>query len=266
LVPFGDARISRLLAGMARARPPAHPARPLRSAITPSLLSQIVSRIRPTTLGRALRAGLALGFFGLLRAGEFTAKPNSAVLLRQHVTWAESHVQIFLASSKTDRAGRGVTVRIFRNGSPICAVALLKEAWDAAPIRSPTAPLLQTDSLGAPLAYHELLGCIKSGVQELGLDPACYGAHSLRIGGATQLAASNFSDSQIQAVGRWTSDCFRRYIRFGDHFYQSVSSSLATSGLPHSAVSALRSSDWSQSRAPPLRGAAHSIQATRFSS
>jgi hypothetical protein len=254
LTPFGDARLSRLLAGLARIRPPASSgARPTRLPVTPDLLSQLLGLLSAEShSGRALRAALALGFFGLMRAGEFTYKgPDSTLLLRRHVTWRPAHVEVFLPTSKTDRAGRGVVIRLFPSGNALCAVALLREAWSAAALRSPDAPLLQVDPQGSPLTYSALLDFIKKGTERLGLNPASFGAHSLRIGGATQLAASNFSDSQIQAAGRWTSDCFRRYVRFGDGFYQHVASSLAR-GPPTPAHH--RRPDWSHSRAPSQGG------------
>lgn len=39
------------------------------------------------------------------------------------------------------------------------------------------------------------------------------GGHSLRSGGATWYAILGFSDDRIQALGRWSSDAFKRYIR-----------------------------------------------------
>jgi hypothetical protein len=144
LSPFGDARLSRMLAGMARIRPlAAAAARPSRLPLTPVLLSQLLGLLSAASpSGRALRAALALGFFGLMRAGEFTYKgPDSTLLLRRHVTWRPTHVEVFLPASKTDRAGRGVVIRLFPSGNALCAVALLR-AWSAAPRQSPDAPLV----------------------------------------------------------------------------------------------------------------------------
>ena len=44
-------------------------------------------------------------------------------------------------------------------------------------------------------------------------EPAAYGPHSLRIGGATALAFSGVPGEQIQAAGRWHSDAYLRYLR-----------------------------------------------------
>ena len=53
---------------------------------------------------------------------------------------------------------------------------------------------------------------------------SCLGAHitvdthSLRIGGASALAAAHTPDSVIQLLGRWRSDSFRSYITLPDDF------------------------------------------------
>ena len=39
------------------------------------------------------------------------------------------------------------------------------------------------------------------------------GGHSLHAGGATSLAAAGVPSTQIQAIGRWKSAAFERYIR-----------------------------------------------------
>lgn len=230
LAPFADSRIPRLLAGMARSAPPARPPRSPRLPISGPLLSRLLDSISPSSpLGRSLRAALALGFFGLLRAGEFCFKGSPYTpLLRRHVSWFPSYFSVLLERSKTDRLQRGVTVKVYRSLAPICPVALLSEAWLASPLQSLDAPLLQDDR-GLPLSYRMLHHLIKSRSREFGLDPSAFGTHSLRIGGTSQLAASNFSEAQIQALGRWTSECYQRYLRLPDSFFEQAASSLGSS-------------------------------------
>lgn len=43
--------------------------------------------------------------------------------------------------------------------------------------------------------------------------PNTYAGHSLRAGGATYFAARGWSDDRIQALGRWSTDAYRIYIR-----------------------------------------------------
>jgi len=44
-------------------------------------------------------------------------------------------------------------------------------------------------------------------------DPSLYGAHSLRIGGATAMAWLKAPPATIQAAGRWRSDAYMCYLR-----------------------------------------------------
>jgi hypothetical protein len=47
----------------------------------------------------------------------------------------------------------------------------------------------------------------------IGLDPARFGAHSLRIGGTTAALAAGLSPAAIRAAGRWASDVYMLYTR-----------------------------------------------------
>ena len=46
-----------------------------------------------------------------------------------------------------------------------------------------------------------------------GQDPARYGAHSLRIGGATAALAAGVPPALIRVMGRWSSDIYEIYTR-----------------------------------------------------
>ena len=50
------------------------------------------------------------------------------------------------------------------------------------------------------------------------LDSAKYKGHSFRIGAATHAAKRTFSDSRVRALGRWSSNAFRKYIRLTGGF------------------------------------------------
>jgi hypothetical protein len=46
-----------------------------------------------------------------------------------------------------------------------------------------------------------------------GLNVKNYKSHSFRIGAATTAWAKGFSEEQIQQMGRWNSEAFKKYIR-----------------------------------------------------
>lgn len=47
----------------------------------------------------------------------------------------------------------------------------------------------------------------------VGEDPAQFGTHSLRIGGATALFAAGADPHVIRTMGRWSSDLYQLYVR-----------------------------------------------------
>jgi hypothetical protein len=57
---------------------------------------------------------------------------------------------------------------------------------------------------------------------EMGLDPDRYRTHSLRIGGASMMAAAGRPDYEIQKQGRWKSLAFLEYIRLGRATFKSA--------------------------------------------
>ncbi len=63
------------------------------------------------------------------------------------------------------------------------------------------------------LSYSYMLARIKSIASKRGLDPKRYKLHSLRVGGASTLAAAGKPDHFIQKMGRWKSLAFLGYIR-----------------------------------------------------
>ena len=56
--------------------------------------------------------------------------------------------------------------------------------------------------------------CSIDGVMEAaGRDPNMFGAHSLRIGGATAAMEGRLSPDTIRIAGRWSSDCYLIYCK-----------------------------------------------------
>ena len=68
---------------------------------------------------------------------------------------------------------------------------------------------------------------IKNLMAAVGEDPSQFGTHSLRIGGATALFAQGATPMVIRTMGRWSSDCYRLYVRA---CYQSSLSWTAAAG------------------------------------
>jgi hypothetical protein len=75
---------------------------------------------------------------------------------------------------------------------------------------------------GWNLPYYKFNEVIKQVARESGADPSRYSCHSLRIGGATVLAAANFPDYIIQNMGRWKSLAFLHYLHWAPSMMRSA--------------------------------------------
>jgi len=64
------------------------------------------------------------------------------------------------------------------------------------------------------VSYENMSAAIKAIASALGFDPSRFSMHSLRIGGASALAASGAPTHYIQKMGRWKSLAFLRYIHW----------------------------------------------------
>ena len=77
---------------------------------------------------------------------------------------------------------------------------------------------------GQPITVNQVRAAVKQLMAMLGLDAKRFGAHSLRIGGATAALAANMSPAAIRAAGRWSSDVYVLYTRASRLAALSVSS------------------------------------------
>ena len=65
----------------------------------------------------------------------------------------------------------------------------------------------------------------------LGKDDSAYCGHSFRIGAATSAAAAGVEDHLIQTMGRWSSDCYVRYIKTSDCSIRKAQTAMCVSGI-----------------------------------
>ena len=172
------------------------------------------------------KAMLATGFCGLLRGGEMARQPATATdcevhLMRSDLKFyrsaetGEPYAVLTIRRGKVIGAVKDTQVILGGGGDMIDAVSALWDMVVADPISKEaeaTTPLFRR-AHGTAVTIGELRRVIKTLMERVGLDPRRFGAHSLRIGGATAALAAGLSPAQIRAAGRWGSDVYQIYTR-----------------------------------------------------
>ena len=163
-----------------------------------------------------LWAACCLGFFGFLRAGEFTV--NSPFNPDLHLAVSDvqadflvnpSSFRIHIKCSKTDPFRQGCHIYIGAGKRDLCPVRALTQYLH---VRGSTPGPLFLLSDGTPLHRQWLTSNIQSIFSAAGV-PGCYTGHRFRIGAATSAASRGLPDHLIKTLGRWSSDAYQIYIR-----------------------------------------------------
>ena len=114
--------------------------------------------------------------------------------------------------SKNDQGRVGCTRMVYGSGDDLCPI----EAWKALRrARSddwhPLQPVMQIENW--TMSREVTTELLKAAAVDFGIPTAEYATHSLRIGGATTMAATGkYTDDEVRRFGRWLSDCWRRYV------------------------------------------------------
>lgn len=186
------------------------------------------------SLDKGVKAACVTCFFALLRRSEATECWNSTTrkydvrLTRRHVRVRKTRdgirylELIIVGKGNVNNAGRTRAIGEVRGSfcDPVALVeAHLRDTADLVDGRDAPVFVLErrqgTRAAGTPVTGDDISRAVKHAASRLGLKPELYASHSLRIGGASALAAAGMRDSEIMVLGRWTSWTFLRYLRMG---------------------------------------------------
>lgn len=187
--------------------------RPVSFEMLHGLFSQIEGICNSSFESALFCAAFALAFFGALRVGELVSpsKRANGGLQWDDLVCTQESVRIYIKRSKTDQAGKGVQLEVFRiAGSQICPVAAVKKFSDLRP-RCPGSFLIHADR--SSLSKFQFVAVFKRCLSAAGYDPIRYSSHSFRIGAATEAARAGLGSEAVKRIGRWDSDRFKLYIR-----------------------------------------------------
>ena len=137
----------------------------------------------------------------------------------------------FLARSKVDATGKGKRIPFIRQvvSPPNCVYDIVTVLYQyvlaVRPVRGK--PFFHIPSLHwslTPALYNQRLRGV---AVKHGLDPNRVHSHSVRIGGATLLAAAGVPDYVIMAMGGWASAVYLQYVRPSMQIYAAAQEALA---------------------------------------
>ena len=210
-------------------------ARPVqkKEPITKEMLEKLVEDANKNSTLANIRLATAclLAFAGFLRFDEL-------VQLRPcDVEIDGSMAKLKIRRSKTDQLRKGDEVLIARTGSHTCPVAMLEKYMAKAGLSASSNLCLfraisrtargEVLRASGSISYARLRELFKAKLQELGYNPANYGLHSLRAGGATAAANAGVPDRLFKRHGRWKSENAKDgYIEDSVHSRLSVSQKL----------------------------------------
>ena len=164
-------------------------------------------------------AAMTLAFFGFLRIGELTC--DSHFNPERHLTFSDlvfmpksspKYMLVRLKVSKTDPFRKGQTIVIGRANSHLCPLSAMLAYLESHTPFPTTGPLFTFQS-GSFLTRGRLTSEARCLLSKGGLNSSEFAGHSFRIGAATTAASANLPPWLIKVLGRWSSDCFERYIK-----------------------------------------------------
>ena len=214
--------LDRVLKGIKKCKPGV--TRP-RLPITIDILRLLVSFVTLGCFGKPddqmFIAAITMAFFGFLRCGEFTAFSASCFSSSKHLALKDaifypsfrnpSFMTLRFKYSKTDPFGKGHVVTLFCTPTGTCPVTAMQVYLSMRPYQ-PESPLLSLAD-GTPLTRTKFVMMLRTVLSKVGLNEDLYAGHSFRIGAATTAAVAGLPDYLIKALGRWSSDCYVRYVR-----------------------------------------------------
>ena len=163
-----------------------------------------------------LWAACCLGFFGFLRAGEFTV--NSIFEPSIHLTTQElqvdaevnpSSLSICIITSKTDPFRQRCFIYLGRAQAPFCPGSAV---FAYLHLQGPSSDPLFIVTHVRPLTCSRQSSFVQSVLQEAGI-PGQFSGHSFRIQAATTAARCSIPDHLIKTMCRLTSDAYQLYVR-----------------------------------------------------
>ena len=173
-----------------------------------------------------LWSAMTIAFFGLLRASEYTCRRATThdpqtELCTTDVSCDGYVARVNVKASKTDIFRTGSIIRIFANNSELCPISALERYLHVRSRQDGPLYIFANNKYLRRMDVSHYMKLFSGHTSNLS-------THSFRIGAATTLANSGYPRWLIQSLGRWSSDCYRVYIRTADGTLSGVSNALVS--------------------------------------
>ena len=184
-----------------------------RIPITPSILEVLLSAIPvayPSRYKQALYAAMfATMFSAFLRIGEVTSSQHNLPFHQIELSDVAITITFYSYKHHTSSQPFRLTLPI-APGASACPVRRITHYIALRGTRQGPLFCDRDNSPVLPSVFREVLANVsrQAGVHRLHITP-----HSFRIGAATFAATQGYSSQQIQAMGRWKSTAFQKYVR-----------------------------------------------------
>ena len=218
-------RVKDLVRGIARTQ--SQPAPMVRYGVRTQDLAEAIRRFLPVhePIGAMWAAALTAGFCGLMRGAEFGVADGETFDRLRHLTRADisfrtgadgtEYVVLRMRPAKgKPGTTKSVPLLLAGGGTLLDPVKAFRRMIELDPVEESeekNTPLFAR--YGRAVSVRQIRDCVKSLMACLGLDARNFGAHSLRIGGATAASAADLNPATIRAAGRWSSDVYVLYTR-----------------------------------------------------
>lgn len=175
---------------------------------------------------RLIWAVCSISFFGGTRVHELLCRKEGSYDPCFTLLWDEIQIkevkigktteeilQIKIKSPKEDRIGREVLIDIYASHGLLCPVKAFKKWLKTKPPAECGKPAFR-DEHGIPLTGRKLNEILKKCLSgHINYEDGYVTSHSFRAGIASLMGTLGYSDSQIKAVGRWSSSAFESYLK-----------------------------------------------------
>jgi Phage integrase SAM-like domain len=197
-----------------------------RKPITPDLLRLIKARINESEFSRSdkrmLWAVCTITYFGAFRSNELLCRDVCTfdpvfALCTQDVRVEEGTgdgpmLRFKIKAPKESKMGRSVIVDVFQSIEELCPVRAFKRWREGGATWEHNQPVFRWQD-GRPLTSAKLNSILRERLEGYVDDARCFSSHSFRIGAASMMGQLGYGDSDIMALGRWSSRAFESYVK-----------------------------------------------------